>query len=101
MVILIFGSLGFCIRSRKVSSVLNKGPPGGVIIFLGSCKRLAFSNILSFQLCQLHYDEELPINTENVTNCNLTKIHFKYVKRSASKKGLPGGVILFFGSCKV
>ena len=38
-----------------ILGVLKKGLPQGVILFLGSCKRFAFSNI--FKHCLLHYDE--------------------------------------------
>ena len=33
----------------------KKRPPVGVVLFLGSCKRFAFSNV--FQHCQFHHDE--------------------------------------------
>ena len=62
----------------------KKRPPVGVVLFLGSCKRFAFSNV--FQHCQLYHDELYPINTGNdqFSNRNLTKINFKCVKSLAS-----------------
>ena len=54
----------------------KKRPPVEVVLFLGSCKRFAFSNV--FWHCQLHHDELQPINTGNdrFSNRNLTENQF-------------------------
>ena len=40
---------------RQIPQRPKKRPPVGAVLFLGSCKRFAFSNI--FWHCQLYYDE--------------------------------------------